>query len=567
MHKRRSVSLSQGPPWFVLCCALLLVACDHSGDPLKDPSPAAGDNSISLQGPSPASITPFGNLSNDTLTPPEQPTLSLSAQTGVLNFQWQPVAGQSRARLYRHDPLQGGETLIHEFDDPTAGNWQLASQTHARAWHRQQYRVELCTFDDCVSSPRMPLSGLAPYTVDALSPAVFVEGERYAEQIALNHTATLVVLTLPVEGALEFQAHVGGQWVLLQRLRLDALAISKTRALDVALSDSGDTLAVFVRDSNDPRTIRILERLGEAWVETAAWPVTDAVTVAGQVQREAQPVFDSPDTTITLSSHGDQVLLHSDQILRNYRQTESEWSEVPYDLNWNDAPESQNLNTPVQLMASAQNAEFTRVFTLVEENQQLHLSVWTPSGDARSWQRRAHFPIQGLNLNAPLAMSSNTAGSSVIVAGWEDTSSQNRAPVMWRYRVEPFSAESLAEPMFSLSVKDSLRAPPTEHANPALTFTADASLTLVALGWHSADDATSKSTTLPDAALSTYLYDSQTRQWLSALELPENLPTLAKQSFAAEIILSADGSTMMMSSIAGTTDSSGNRVGEVLVMR
>ena len=553
----------------MLCYALLLAACDHgSVDTLRDPSPTAGDNFISLQSPSPASISPFENLTDDTLIAPEQPILSLSAQTGALNFQWQPVDGQIRARLYRHDPLLGGETLTHESNDPTAGNWQLPSQTHARAWHRQQYRVELCTLDDCVSSSRMPLSGLAPYTVDSLSPAVFVEGERYAEQIALNHSATLAVLTLPVEGAMEFQVRIGGQWILTQRLRLNALAISTTRTLNVALSDSGDTVAVLVRDSYDraAHTIRILERLGEGWVETAEWPVSAAMAAQGQVQPDAQLEL-NPYTTLTLSSLGDQLLLHSDQILMNYRQTEYEWSEVPYSPNWNDAPESQSLAAPARLMASAQNADFTRLFTLVEENQQLHLSVWTPSGDATSWQRSNHLPIQGLNSNASLAIISNTAGSSVIVAGWEECNLQNRAPVMWRYRVEPSPVETLADPEFTLSVTDSLRAPPTEHANPALIFTADASLTLVALGWHSAKDPRSTSTILPDAALSTYVYDSQTRQWLSALELPQNLPTLAKHSFAADLFLSADGSTMMMTSIAGNTDSSGIRVGEVLVMR
>ncbi len=266
MRKRRSISLSQGPPWFVLCCALALTACDPgSGGIHKEPQPYSGDNSIDLQDPSPASLSPFEDLSDDTLIPPEQPTLSLSANTGVLNFQWQPIEGQSRARLYRHDPQTGGETLTHEFDDPTAGNWQLPSQTHARPWHRQQYRIELCTVDDCVSSARMPLAGLAPYTIDTLSPAVFVENERYAEQLAINHTATLAVLTLPAEGALEFQIRVGGQWILTQRLQLDALAITSNRTLDIALSDTGDTVAVLVRDSSNSteHTIRILERLGE----------------------------------------------------------------------------------------------------------------------------------------------------------------------------------------------------------------------------------------------------------------------------------------------------------------
>ena len=570
MRKRRFVSLSQDAPWFVLTCTLLLAACDPgSGDTLKE-LPADGGNSASdLQALSPASLSPFENLSDDTLIPPEQPPLSLSANTGTLNFSWQPLEGQSRARLFLHDPQTGGESLTHEFDDPTADNWQLPSQTHARPWHRQQYRVELCTADDCVSSPRVPLAGLAPYTVDALSPAVFVEAERYAEQIALNQTATLAVLSLPVEGALEFQMRIAGQWILTQRLQLDALDIASTRTLDIALSDTGDTVAILVQDSSDPteNTIRVLERLGESWVETAAWPATTTMAVEERTSVDGQSVSDWPDTALTLSSDGTQLLLHSDQTLVAFRQTESGWSEEPYPLFSKETPGATGTDTPTRLMASAPDAEFSRVFTLVEENQQLYLGVWTPSADAMSWQHHTAFPIQGPSPNATLSIISNTTGSSVIVAGWEDISSQRRAPVIWRYSVDPSFAGTQSDPMFDFSVTDSLRAPPTEHASPALIFTADASLTLIALGWHSAEETNSLSAMLPDAALSTYVFDTGTRQWFSALELPESLPTLAKQSFGAEIVVSADGSTMMLTRIAGYTDSSGARVGNVLVMR
>lgn len=569
MRKRRFVRLSQRQPWFVLCCTLVLSACDDgSGDTQKERQPDGGDNRSELQT---GSLSPFEDLTGDILIPPEQPVLSVSANTGTLNFRWQPLDRQNRARLYRHDPQTGGETLTHEFDDPTADNWQLPSQTHARAWHRQQYRVELCTVDDCVSSARMPLAGLAPYTVDALSPAVFVKAERYADRIALNQAATLAVLSLPVEGALEFQIRIAGQWILTQRLQLDALDIASTRTLDIALSDTGDTVAVLVRNSNDPteHSIRILERLGEGWVETTAWPATTTPTMHDQEPLVGQSASDQPEPVIRLSSDGAQLLLHSDQTLLSYRQTESGWSDIPYPLfskvTW--GARDTGTDTAARLMASAPDADFSRVFTLVEENQQLYVGVWTPSADTRSWQRRSIFPIQGPSPNAALSIVSDPSGSSVIVAGWEDISSQRRAPEIRRYSVELSPTGTPSTPAFEFNETDSLRAPPTEHANPALIFTADASLTLIALGWHSDDTPNSLSTRLPDAALSTYVYDAQARQWLSALELPESLPTLAKQSFGAEIVLSADGSTLLMTRNAGNTDSSAARVGDVLVMR
>ncbi|ASJ75029.1 hypothetical protein [Granulosicoccus antarcticus] len=563
----RSIDLLQGPCWPMLCCALLLGACEHSqqdkhNDPLSEPAQASANPDLT-----PAALSPLEDLDGDTLIPPKQPELLISAQAGVLNLQWQPIDAQNSARLYLHDPLSGGETLVHEINDPTVRTWQLPSATHRRAWHRQQYRIELCTPDDCLSSPRMPLSGLAAETINSLSPAVFIKGERYGEDIALNRDASLAVLTLPLEGSLDIQARVKEQWGSIQSVSLDALDLSASRTLQVALSDSGDTVAVFVSDSESSDSqIRILERLGEAWQQIAQWSL------------ELQNLDNIAHQALTLSSDGEQLLLHHDNTLAIFRQSDMGWSAVAHTIATNNAdepPSSGSGSGPERLMASTANTDMSRVFTVTEHNQLLYLNIWTMSWNITDWIRSARFQLQNLDSDSQLAIISNTNGSTVSIAGWEDSALSSPSLVMWRYAVDSTAVEGSADPAFDLRATDSLRAPlrvplhspPANHSNSRLIFAADAALGIVALGWHAVDDSDSSTGITADAALSTYLFNPQSRQWLSALELPENLPTLAKQSFATALALSADGSTMMMASKAGTTDPNRSRAGEVLIMR
>ena len=201
----------------VLLCALLSAACQpESASTSAVLSSEPGNTTVGL-----LTDDSTGNgggtsssLSGDTLIAPEQPVLRLRAEPGTLILDWSPVAGQTLARLYRYDAALPGEMLIHESDDWQQHLLHLPSATAQTPWHRQQYRLELCTADNGGSAERMALSGLAPATAQYLSPAVFLRGERYAEQMTLNHDASLAVISMPLEGSLEFHIRSGTRWSL-----------------------------------------------------------------------------------------------------------------------------------------------------------------------------------------------------------------------------------------------------------------------------------------------------------------------------------------------------------------
>lgn len=147
---------------------------------------------------------------------------------------------------------------------------RLPSRTHQRAWHSEQFRVELCNRKTCISSPRMLISTLAAGSARYLYPSVFVQDEKFADRIAFNTTASLMAVSLPVQGVIDLYIKSDNLWLSNQRILLDSEALSLTRTISLSLSPSGDTLAVLINDTQSDAEIKILERLGEAWFETTS---------------------------------------------------------------------------------------------------------------------------------------------------------------------------------------------------------------------------------------------------------------------------------------------------------
>lgn len=565
------------PMWTgsVLLCALLTVACQHE-------SASAPDAFTSEPGNTTAELLtddingsgngggPSSSLSGDALIAPEQPVLRLRAEPGTLILDWSPVAAQTTARLYRYDSALPGEMLVYESDDWQQHLLHLPSATAQTPWHRQQYRLELCTADNCVSSERMALSGLAPATAHYLSPAVFLRGERYAEQMALNHDASLAVISMPLEGSLEFHIRSGTQWSLSQRLHLNDLPDAEKRSFFLSASDTGDTIAVYASsaDSSDPGQIRILERLGETWLQTTSLPlpVEPVADSAGQTAfGQSTDLLTDPDQSITISAAGNELLLQSHDRLYTSRRTEVGWStpQVLADMNSNNAtsaPEHQS-----KLTGSTVSRDFTRILTIVRQNGSTYLNLWSAEPTTNDWQRTAHLLLTDFSQEHELSLHANTQGDELLIAGWEAGNRPERHPIMWRYTLSQDSGTQSAVEGISLQALNSLRAPPTSEAQATLVFHASEWLTQVVLGWQLVDDPETGS--MPDAAFSTWQYHPQSAQWLSDLELPEAVPTLAKQAFGREMVLSADGSTLMMAVDARRTQATGSGIGEVLVLR
>lgn len=496
-----------------------------------------------------ASATPdSASLSTDILLPPAQPSLSIQATAGNLHFSWQAIQDQRHVRLYHHDTLTGGEVLVYHSDDARLNQVTLSNHSPGTAWHRVHYRLELCTADDCLSSARHPLSGMAIDTRQWLTPAVHVRDERYGEQLALDRDATIAVLALPVEGALEIRSLMRDSWTLLQRVRLEELDLSDQRTMRLSISDSGDVIALLMidEDRSVPAEIRVLQRLGEAWQQSASWTVPDipsgtATTSDADVSADSGRDSDAlAQDSIRLSAQGDALLLQFGQRLHVVRMDSggwTDWQSLPLD----DSSTAENASSPMTLKASLASEVFDRVLILAEQDEQLYLHSVQWQAASKRWEFHRGESVQGFDPQRQLFLHGNHTDELLMIAGWEASAATQRHPVMQRYRLT--SAEASTGTVI-MDYLDSVRAAPAPLSAARLIFSADDSLTLAVLGWHLPEQPAGNE--LADALFNSWQYHANERLWLTALELPEAIPTLAKQAFAAPPLLAADGSTLML---------------------
>ncbi len=497
---------------------LLLVVALHLSACASDPSPS--ENSTSKLDSSPA------ELNSDSLQPPAQPELLITAAPETLVFTWQTDSRDQTANLYAYNPSLNEEILIQGNMGSETTSITIESKSARRIWNNEQFRVELCDPLGCVSSAKVPLTGLLANTTATIRPSEFIESERFAEHITTNHDASVIFATLPVRGAIQVYFHIEGRWIAASPIGLDNLASASIDS--IVSSESGDTLAALMVSDTAQPTIRIIERLGENWFTTSTLSAPELANV-------------DPSRKITLSDNGDALLLHTADNVLLFRRNQLAW----------------NIETPVSVTQNATikavtvNSQLNIVHVVTLENGQL----WLSSHEHEStWKNVGRRLIQGVNAHNEVSLHSNSEGSSIIVAGWDTVSIDQRSPVMWRLNTSQDSENSQTT---DVQIIDSISAPPTTDVMASLRFSASDDLNTVALGW--------QSLTSESAELSTYTYLVNERQWHSALELPHQLTPLAKQAFAQTVLLSPDGKTLIMTTPVSNGSAPSNRVGELRV--
>jgi len=472
----------------------------------------------------------------DALIPPPQPALSIDAIAHRLVFSWQPDHSEQLANLYQHDSLTGEEILIR--GDMTSNTTKISvpSNTPGRAWHDEKFRLELCDKTDCVSSVRMTVDTLVAKTSQTLRPSVFIQGERFASSVTANHDASMIASTLPAEGAVQIHFYNQQQWVENSPV---SLALTTTQELfDVSSSYTGDTLAALVLDNNDDQIaahVQILERLGETWISTSKLTIPGGTTIDNASQ-------------ISLSANADELYLHTPEQLLIYRR---------HDIDWRLQPLLSA--TPNGLLAAtAVSKNPNRVHAVVRQTGAIWFVIYQLQSESNEpeWIETHRVSLQGIDSDDDVALHNHTDGTSIIVAGWDTATQLERSAVLWRYQLFNSSRDT-QDPL--LTVTDSLRTAPTQDETAQLRFSASANLDHVVLGWHSpAGD---------DALVKTFTFNAQQQRFRVALELPHALSTLAKQSFAKDVLLSGDGSTLLVATLPGTATSPENRAGELHVFR
>lgn len=392
-----------------------------------------------------------------------------------------------------------------------------------------------------------PVSPLQPQlhaatTVERIAPGVFLQDERFAESIASSHDGTIVFTTLPLEGAVQVHFYNQQQWVSSDSIQV-VPAYSES-IIDIASSGNADMLAILVAATAAnawQATFSIVERVGESWILTGAVALPASTIVTNTA-------------TFSLSTTGDRLLLRTaNQVLLYQRGT----------LDW---VLSQRFTAPSDNRITAIGADehFSRLQILLQRDNQFKLFSTQLAGSGtvetnvliEDWSYTDATHIQGLDADSEVLLQPHRNGTSLIIAGWQNAASGDRSPVLWRYGLEQPDART---GFSTLDVLDFLRVEPTTDAQARLRFSASNELDTVVIGWHSAAD--------DDARLTSYQYNENQLRWDKVLELPDAMPTLARQGFAGEVLLTANGETLLVAIPAGNATSPDNHVGELIVFR
>ncbi len=554
-----------------LLCATVLSGCTQPADTAPAEQSTSSDNQPQLlNSPAVLAQQPYVDLSNDSLVAPNQPQLSISAEPGNLHLKWTGIADQINATLWRYDNRTGLEKIVGHYPAPHTNNITLDSRTHITAWHAQQFRVALCTRDACVSSQRVATTHLAPQTTTQLTPAVVVEGERFASHVALNQNATLLVSALPVQGALDMYFRVANNWTRADRIGLAGLTLSSTRQLYVALSASGDTLAVLVSEQathgagHVNNTLRILERLGETWIETSTLSLRETGSLLTRVSPSSTVPKRPP--SLIMSAEGDTVIVGIADTLSVIERTQINWSvtsQLPLLRHLPGATDSATINS----VGAGASSNADRLYTLATKDNQLWLTRWHRFTQPTSaqWVISGTHRIHGIDTQRGAQIAVSADGNTLGIAGWELTSGGQSSPVFWRFMMADSADFNAGTDSTQITISDSLRMAPVTHSKATLSLAADSTLTTIALSWQANDGNYDMRDT--DAALTSYTFDAIQARWLPALEIPESIPTLAKQSMGRQLRLSADASTLVLSTAASHSSASQPRTDQIVVLR
>ena len=483
--------------------------------------------------PPPASATasPFADLSADTLVAPAVPVLDVRAESGALRFGWTPPPPGTRSTtLVVHDGDDGTETLVAEIA-PDRHGYRLPVVPHRLRWDALSWRVEHCApaggrlrgataraaggATACVSSRRTTASGLAATTFAPLAPAVAIADERFGERVALNAGGSLLAVARPVEGRVELH-HAGSDGVAagdsLPRL---GDAASTTRALDVALSASGDTVAVLSGDAarGEPPRVVVFERLGEGWLESGAF-----AAFAGAAPRmgagAARP-------RVLLSDDGSRLVAACTGA-----------SGCPLAVHergafgWRAASALAAPDGAATTRAIAGSATLARVALVTARTPDAAPRLHLHDADAR-WRASDPIALSALAVDAPVAIALDASGERVVVGGLEPARGGSRTPVLRQHRI------TRAGDALALDTEAAGRfGGPADGRVSSLSLAADGTLGTLALGW----------TTAHEAALRIDVRRGD--GWVPALHLPDAAGRFAKRRFGSALALAADGTTL-----------------------
>ncbi|NIM43124.1 MAG: integrin [Hydrogenophaga sp.] len=216
---------------------------------------------------------------------PQAPVLTLTPMVAkTFRFTWSDVAGETNYRLLEDPDGTSGYTLLATLPANTTAHDHglfLPARVNAR------YILQACRAGTCLDSAPVSVSGQLVAAIGFLKADVSTADDRFGYSVALSSDGSTLAVGAPGEssafsgiaaqepasandqvnsGAVYVHVRQGQRWQLQAFLKSPANALHDSFGKSLALSATGDTLAVGARAGNTGR-VHLFARASGTWSE------------------------------------------------------------------------------------------------------------------------------------------------------------------------------------------------------------------------------------------------------------------------------------------------------------
>jgi len=386
----------------LLCISALLsvVACDSADDINSNPTVLGDPQAVEHPQERPIDVPQEADLTNDILVPPQAPELRIQYQNQSLEFTWDTQANITSVNLYTYNIASETEVLLTDEISNNASRYAQPYRVLQTELANNLYRIELCTATDCVSSYRTAIST----PLSSLSLTHTETNTRWRPHLNRTGNVTVVVSEQTQQAEIHFKLSSGWQYATT----IVPVAISDTKHVDVALSDTGDTIAVATHQANTGQiSVTVFDRLGEGWFETSHWQ-TDFISDDQTAPHKLLSMSGDASSLIVLSTNG---VTRYTRLGLEYQQPLTEAGDA-------------------KLIAWDASADHKHVVWLSS----------TPDGGTRL-NRLApigkSYALTTINKGMPLLSNDaafievDLSGNNLLLASWQRTENQRHTPSVW----------------------------------------------------------------------------------------------------------------------------------------
>ncbi len=465
-------------------------------------------------------------LGDDGLIAPTSPSLSIGTAPGVLNFAWvdnHNVRGTvTNTKLYQYNFRTEQELELSVDIDESNPRFSLPITPHRIAWDANSYRVEICTQDNCLSSQRVAISDLLINAVTATTPANPDLSTSFGDDIAMNATGNVAVVSSPQQASAAVLFNLEQQWIQATTLNSPNFIASGDARMKVAASASGDTIAIASITTRSNPVISVFDRLGENWIETASIAAF-APSLTGQQ-------WHTESMSLQLSANGDRLLFGAVPALQSINDANNQLCRlVIFDRNANAWARTTQLSVPTQhtrLASTTASADISTVVALSSFNNGLYIHAYSNSGS--QWSQAQTQYLDNITPTADTKLAASANATQLTLAAWELNSNNTASAVAWK--LEKRSGGWVA--------RDSIRTPPMNDTTAKLRLATDAALQSIAVGWQAQGNA------------NLAFYEQIDSRWVHQFSVPDGLNLNSTVPLVQSLAMSSDNSTTLI----GTTN-------------